>query len=170
MKVTRWPGEMRFPSYCRHVPAVVARQPQGTVLLGHLCARNAHRSVWPPYTVKRTARELSLVLLQQHRGMEQHGHRLFKLQDDGSRQRTVPPPRSSPRHRLVFGLGQHGRKLVTLPTCLVGLLGWRGEFSKIAPPLAERPTIFISETEFNDTALFFKKWKGRYLKQDSIVS
>ena len=129
MKVTRWPGEMRFPSYCRHVPAVVARQPQGTVLLGHLCARNAHRSKWLPYTVRRTARASSLLLLQQHSGMEQHDGRLFKLQDDGSRQRAVPPLRSSPGHRLVFGVGQHGRKLVTLLTCLVGLLGWRGEFS-----------------------------------------
>ena len=38
-------------------------------------------------------------------------------------------------------------------------LSGRGELSKITPPLVERPMIFISEEEFNDPALFFKKWK-----------
>jgi len=35
----------------------------------------------------------------------------------------------------------------------------RGELSKIKPPLVKRPMIFISEAEFNDPALFFKKWR-----------
>jgi len=32
-----------------------------------------------------------------------------------------------------------------------------GELSKIIPPLVDRPMIFISQEEFNDPALFFKK-------------
>ena len=38
-------------------------------------------------------------------------------------------------------------------------LSGRGELSQITPPLVERPMIFISEAEFNDPALFFKKWR-----------
>ena len=38
-------------------------------------------------------------------------------------------------------------------------LSGRGELSKIIPPLVERPMIFISKEEFNDPALFFKKWR-----------
>jgi hypothetical protein len=38
-------------------------------------------------------------------------------------------------------------------------LSGRGELSKIIPPLVERPMISISEEEFNDPALFFKKWR-----------
>ena len=42
-----------------------------------------------------------------------------------------------------------------MQTCPAG----RGELSKIIPPLVERPMIFISDVEFNDPALFFKKWR-----------
>jgi len=35
----------------------------------------------------------------------------------------------------------------------------RGELSKIPPPLVERPMTFISEADFNNPALFFKKWR-----------
>jgi len=38
-------------------------------------------------------------------------------------------------------------------------LSGRGELSKIIAPLVERPMIFISEEEFNDPTLFFKKWR-----------
>jgi len=38
-------------------------------------------------------------------------------------------------------------------------LSGRGELSKITIPLVDRPIIFISEEEFNDPALFFKKWR-----------
>ena len=62
--------------------------------------------VWPSRTT-----QVNLLLLRQHSSMEQHDHRLLKLQDDVSRERDVPPPlRSSPRYRLVGGVGQHRRK------------------------------------------------------------
>ena len=38
-------------------------------------------------------------------------------------------------------------------------LSGRGELSKITPLLADCPMIFISKTEFDDPALFFKKWR-----------
>jgi len=39
------------------------------------------------------------------------------------------------------------------------LLSGRGELSKIIPSLVDGPVIFVSEEEFNDPALFFKKWR-----------
>jgi len=38
-------------------------------------------------------------------------------------------------------------------------LSGRGKLANILSPLVERPMIFISEEEFNDPALFFKKWR-----------
>ena len=38
-------------------------------------------------------------------------------------------------------------------------LSGRGELSKMTPLLADCPMIFISKTEFDDPALFFKKWR-----------
>ena len=41
---------------------------------------------------------------------EQHDHRPCNLQDNGSCERALPPLRSSPRHRFVGRVGQHGHK------------------------------------------------------------
>ena len=44
----------------------------------------------------------------------------------------------------------------------------RGDFSKITPPLMERPMNFISQTEYDDPALFFKKWRAAQISSTNI--
>jgi len=106
--------------------------------------------VWPSRTT-----QANLLLLRQHVSMEQHDHRLLKLQDDVSRERDVPPPlRSSPRYRLVGGVGQHGRKHYQPAQWRLSGRGELLKMLKTIPSLVERLMIFISETEFNDPVLF----------------
>jgi len=98
---------------------------------------------------------------------EQHDHRLCKFQDNGSCDRALPPLRSSLRHRVVGGLGQHGHKHYR-PTQQASYWA-RRTLKDNPPPLSSAP--WISSLKRNSMTLHFSRSGGdRYLEHDNMVS